>query len=537
MKLLTVNQMRSLEQEADEQGYSYAMMMEMAGKGLAAVVNHRFGASTQTSVLGLVGTGNNGGDTLVALEALAQKGWTTRAYLIKPRDEKDPLVLRLAAAGGIVLDGTQDPSHEELVKGLDSSDVVLDGVLGTGFQLPLKSDLAGTLSFIRDHLTHQVVVAVDCPSGVDCETGETAPEAIPAALTICMGAVKTGLVHFPAFEWVGDLETVDLGLPEDLSAWKASSDMVVDAATTASALPERPRTAHKGTFGTALIVAGSINYTGAAALSARAAYRMGAGLVRLAVPGPLYSPLAGQLPETTWLLLPHEQGVIAENASNVLIENLNNVSALLLGPGWGLDDTTAAFLRQFLLNRKQERLNKMGIGFVISGKNEPAAEDIKIPPLVIDADGLKLLVRIPDWNTHIPKNTILTPHPGEMAVLTGLTVKEIQANRVEIAREFAVKWGQVVVLKGALTVVASPEGAVGIIPVATAALARAGTGDVLAGILVSLRAQVVPAFEAAMAGSWIHAHAGLTAATWFGQEISVMAGDVLDAIPEVLQNL
>jgi len=537
MRLLTVNQMRKVEQDADQSGYSYAQMMERAGSGLAEVLHRRYEFMDRRSVVGLVGSGNNGGDTLVALEMLARNGWVTAAYLVKAREEDDPYVRRLLEVGGSVIYGKDDLGKKQLLVALDSAELILDGVLGTGIQLPLKQDLAEILSLVKNRIQHQIVAAVDCPSGVDCESGETAPETIPADVTVCMGAVKRGLVRFPAFECAGDLETVDLGFSEKLSAWQQPMDLVVDRHLAASILPARPKTAHKGTFGTAMIVAGSVNYTGAAYLSAKAAYRIGTGLVRLAVPGPLYAPLAGQLPEVTWLILPHDQGVIADHAVGVLVENFDKTTALLIGPGLGLEDTTASFLRQLLQNKKTEKQVKAGIGFVTPEKEEQHSETVKLPPLVVDADGLKLLVRIPDWHSQIPDNSILTPHPGEMSVLTGLTVDEIQSDREETARRYAQKWGHVVVLKGALTVVAAPEGKLGIIPVATPALARAGTGDVLAGVIVGLRAQGVPAFEAALAGCWIHAHAGLIASTWNGQDASVMAGDVLEALSEALRDL
>jgi NAD(P)H-hydrate epimerase len=160
----------------------------------------------------------------------------------------------------------------------------------------------------------------------------------------------------------------------------------------------------------------------------------------------------------------------------------------------------------------------------------------KIPPLVIDADGLKLLARIKDWHKRLPPASILTPHPGEMAVLSGMSKDEIQANRVEIAEQYARQWGQVVVLKGAFTVIASPEGQAGVTPVASPALARAGTGDVLAGMIVGLLAQGIPPFEAACAGAWLHAQAGLAAARK-GNPASVLAGDLIDEISSILNEI
>jgi len=310
---------------------------------------------------------------------------------------------------------------------------------------------------------------------------------------------------------------------------------VADADWVRSVLPERPVDAHKGTFGTALVVAGSINYTGAALLAGQAAYRAGAGLVTLGVPGPLHTALAGQFPEATWLLLPHELGVIAAGAAQVVRENLGRPTALLLGPGFGVEETTREFLRLLLSGAQKKRQGK--IGFVQEYKQAGSGEAHNLPPLVVDADGLKLLAGIPDWPSRLPEMSILTPHPGEMSVLTGLATKEIQANRLEIARRFSREWGHVVVLKGAFSVIAAPDGRAMVIPVASPALVRAGSGDVLAGVIVGLRAQGVPAFEAAAAGAWIHAQAGLLAAYDLGSSAAVLAGDILDQTIHVMSEL
>ncbi len=160
---------------------------------------------------------------------------------------------------------------------------------------------------------------------------------------------------------------------------------------------------------------------------------------------------------------------------------------------------------------------------------------VGLPPCVVDADGLKHLVHIPEWHKKLPAETVLTPHPGEMSILTGLEIAEIQADRIEISRRYAVQWGHVVVLKGAMTVIASPDGKATVVPVATSALARAGTGDVLAGLIVGLRAQGVPAASAARVGAWVHAQAGLAAIDLVGHPASVLAGDVLAAVPEILR--
>jgi ADP-dependent NAD(P)H-hydrate dehydratase / NAD(P)H-hydrate epimerase len=534
MKLVTVEEMKAIENEANERGVTYAMMMENAGKGVAEATNSAYSQLEVKVVTGLVGSGNNGGDTLVALRHLAGLGWKTTAYLVRSREEGDPLIQSYLDAGGEVLQGEQERGWKALNDCLNRSTVLLDGVLGTGIQLPLKPEIARVLGHVAGFVPLPGVVAVDCPSGVNCDTGKAAPECIPANLTVCMEAIKTGLLLFPALKFIGDLQVVDLGLPANLENAKKIRREVVDKAWVHGKLPARPLDSHKGTFGTAVIAAGSINYTGAALLSATAAYRIGAGLVRLAVPGPLHAALAGQLPEATWLLLPHEQGVISENAAEILAKNLDKVTVLLLGPGWGMEDTTASFLQRLLTQKAGH--SRGAIGFVNPGKGDDApAANNALPPLVIDADALKLLARIPNWPEYIKTPAVLTPHPGEMAALTGLTIAEIQENRLEIAAKYAKEWRQVVILKGAGSVVAAPDGRIAVIPIATSALAHAGTGDVLAGMVAGLRAQGVAAFEAAASAAWMHARAGVLAAEWLGHPASVLATDVLDSIAEVLQ--
>jgi NAD(P)H-hydrate epimerase len=528
--------MQAIEKEADAGGLTYDQMMENAGRGLADILLATFIDEVEPEVVGLVGPGNNGGDTLVAMSALLSQGWRASAYLVKRK--KDALVKRFAEAGGKILSGT---GFEELGQAIETADVLLDGVLGTGTRLPLKKDVADVLSEIHDMLDSleqaPFIVAVDCPSGVDCDSGETADETIYADLTVTMAAVKQGLLKLPAFEYVGELQLVDIGLPDELPSFRDLKTEVADEILVSALLPERPLASHKGTFGTALIAAGSVNYTGAVVLAGEAAYRAGTGLVTLAVPAPLHTALSGHFLEATWVLLPHELGVIAAEAAEVLVNNLDKATALLVGPGFGIEAKTKDFIENLLTGRFATKKSSARIGFVQQEAEKPEENSKKLPPVVFDADGLKLLAQIPDWHMKLPGMSILTPHPGEMAVLTGLSTEEIQENRQEIATRYAKEWGHVVVLKGAFTVVAAPDERMTMIPVASPALAHAGTGDVLAGIIVGLRAEGLAAFDAAVAGAWIHAQAGLYAADDLGTTASVLAGDVLNSISDVLSDL
>ncbi|MEX2160290.1 MAG: NAD(P)H-hydrate dehydratase [Anaerolineales bacterium] len=504
-KLVTVSEMRAIEQAADGAGLTYAQMMENAGESLAAAVTtHCHGRDK--SILGLVGPGNNGGDTLVALAHLAKTGRKASALIVGER-KRDKYLARAKKAGLTVL-----PSLAAATRRLGRVDVLLDGLLGTGIRLPLRAPFAETLSAINKAIVVRTkrpfIVAVDCPSGMDCDTGEVPPDVLRADLTVTMAAAKRGMLSLPAFEYIGELRVGNIGLPTDLPAWAAIRKTAIDESVVRAMLPERPMDAHKGTFGTALIVAGSQHFPGAALLAGEAAYRSGAGLVTIAAPESIQPALAGHLQEATWLPLPDEKGWISEVAAETLVHNMERVTAMLLGPGFGQQETTKRFLERIL-------------GPIL-------------PPLVLDADAIKLIAALPDWPKRLPPNSILTPHPGEMAVLTNLSIEEIQKDRIGTAERFTTLWGHVVVLKGAFTVVSSPDGRTAVNPLATPALARAGTGDVLAGLIASLRAQGVSAFEAACAGVWLHGQAGLLAAKRLGSTASVIAGDLIAEISSLI---
>jgi hydroxyethylthiazole kinase-like uncharacterized protein yjeF len=536
-KIVTVEQMRSIEKAADASGLTYELMMENAGRGVAEAIQEQWPYLTGMKVLILVGTGNNGGDGLVVGHYLAEEGAEVSAYLTRERSEEDVNFSRLKKGPSQITSVEQDQNWETLRKLVSGADMIIDAVLGTGFQLPIKGVAKDVLGEVKDELLLQdrqrIVVAVDCPSGLDCDTGQIAEETLVCDLTVTLAAAKSGLLKFPGANAVGQLIVADIGIHSDQ---KEFADVDLELAThevLKGWLPARPRDAHKGTFGRALIVAGSINYPGAVVLAGLGAYRVGAGLVTLAVPAPIQSMLVSQLPEATWVVLPHEMGVIAEGSAGILKQELETTNAMLLGPGFGQDQATETFLARFL--SEGAGVERGAIGFLQSEKHERAP--IALPPCVVDADGLKLLKRIPDWHDLLPKPSVLTPHPGEMAVLTDLPKDEIQSDRVETAKMWAKRWGHIVVLKGAFTVIAAPDGRASVLPFATPALARAGTGDVLAGAIVGLQAQGLAAYEAAVLGAYIHGRAGELAVEVVGTASSVLAGDVADALIEVMVEL
>lgn len=551
VKVVTVEEMRAIEQAADAAGHSYSDMMQLAGRALAdltlQVIQEK---ALDPLIVVLVGPGNNGGDGLVAARYLAEDIEEAQvvAYLLKNRD--DAVFHAAQKAGVATISAEQDDDFQELENWLGDASVVLDALFGTGTRLPIKGTAAKLLKHVHKTLTDRqayrtsvtnptrpvaiidrpYVLAVDCPSGLDCDTGALDPLTLHADATVTFAAAKPGLLAFPGAEAVGQLHIGDIGLPEKLKPYDTVKISLADGNTIQSMLPKRGRGGHKGTYGKAMIVAGSANYIGAAYLAGSAAYRSGAGLVTVAAPHGIVPTLAAMLPEATWLLLPHEMGAINERAIEVVRKELDNYSALLVGPGWGQDEVTHKFLHGLLTPLPSVKA-KPQMGFQVhteTTETEADATTLNLPPLVIDADGLNLLAQMDKWWQLLPKNTILTPHPGEFARLAGLdTIQTVQADRLNLALKYAKKWKCIVVLKGAFTIVAQPNGQATVIPFATSALATAGTGDVLAGAIVGLLAQGVDASVAAIVGAWLHGFAGTQAEAALGTPTSVMAGDVL----------
>jgi NAD(P)H-hydrate epimerase len=505
--------MIAIEKAANQAGIAYETMMENAGKGLADWVYKHL--DCKRGVVGLVGSGNNGGDTLIALTQLATRGIRTVAGLVRPREE-DHLIARYQARGGALIDLTSAQNISYLEAALSPGAILLDGMLGTGFRLPLHGDLLEVMERVQQAVQRCDgirVIAVDCPSGVDCDTGEASEVSLGASHTLTMAAVKQGLLKPPAHQLAGDIQGVDIGIG-DLDRYlddPVPAMIGVDLAR--EQLPERPATGHKGTFGTALVIAGSRPFTGAAYLAGKAAYRAGCGLVNMAVLPPVQQSLAGRLIEAVWTPLLELGGGYDPKGAAVLAEPLSKADALAIGPGWGLQASNRDFLSALLTQVNETH------------------PDL---PVVVDADGLKLLAEIPDWWLKLPPGTILTPHPGEMAILTGRTIADIQADRWAVACHYAKAWGATLVLKGALTVIGFPNGKLFVNPISDSALGTAGSGDVLTGVLCGLMAQDVSAPNAAVLGVWLHGRAGQLAHEKLGVPESVTALDILKALPQAL---
>lgn len=551
MRVLSVSEMRALESTADMAGHSYAQMMALAGKGVAEAITDRFQVSGK-EILVLVGPGNNGGDGLIAAGILNQAGAHVTAYLAKERVAEQNKPLSQAQDKGVaVLLASEDQKSSKLLAATARADIIIDALLGTGATLPLRGTVADVLNNVQSGLQltkkHRLItlnaappreepkpfiVSVDGPSGLDFNSGAASPLTLKAHLSVTFAAPKSGHFQFPGAGYVGELVVADINIPATFDI-PGEGLCVATPENISKELPQRPANAHKGTFGKAMIVAGSTAYTGAAILAAKAAVRGGAGLVTLAMPASLHGAAAAALQEATHLPLPHSMGRLDAPGVSVLLEKLEGYTALLIGPGLSNTAETKAFMRCLLGQASRKR----SPGLIPTNVDIPVHDPHQLlPPLVIDADGLNILSEIDNWPSIIPAGSILSPHPGEMARLTGKKKEEIQANRWEIAREYARKWGHVVVLKGAFTIVAAPTGKAALIPFANAGLSTAGTGDVLAGIITALRAQGLEAFKAAVCGAYLHALAGELAKQALSAA-GMAASDLITTLPEAWKRL
>ena len=563
MKIVTVAQMRALEQRADAAGVSYAAMMEAAGRAVADVIAERWNVGEQR-ILIFTGPGNNGGDGLVAARHLRERGAAVSLYWWNYQKESEVARSTLPSAHAqrefeqqvYAIRAENDADLSRLRSALDRSTIIVDALLGTGANRPIEGLLKSILGAVRQHVdsvrqrrrggvsppvtvaqrdsgrgegTHAGaqtpawepdraptspvlrVVAVDLPSGLNADSGALDPTTIAADVTVTFAYPKVGFYKFPAADALGELVVADIGIPQAFAA-----DIALNLATSADAarrLPPRPRSGHKGTFGKAMIVAGSSNYTGAPYLSATAAARTGAGLVTLATTSEVQRIVASALHVATFVPLADADGAIASSAVRTLMDHVQDYDALLFGPGLGRARGTQQFLYRVL----------------------DAHMSAALPPrLVVDADGLNALSEQREWWRMLPAQCVLTPHVGEFARLTGLAIDAIAQERESCARAHAQRWGQVVLLKGAFTLVAEADGQVTLLPFANPALATAGSGDVLSGIIVALLAQGLSPADAAIAGGYLHGVAGEMLREQIG-DAGAIASDLLELIPQALR--
>jgi len=512
MNVVTTAQMREIDAltitEFETPGVE---LMDRAGEGLAHIVDElaRLSGFVSAPVRLFAGKGNNGGDIFVAARYLKDREYRVEVWLAgeKKRIGGDARKhLDRMERAGIVLEEVSTPGEWEAMTaaGPCGDGIVVDGILGTGITGPARGVAAAAIQFINRLSETSLVVAADVPSGLDSDTGEAAGDTVHADLTATIGLPKVGLLKPAAIECVGSIEVVDIGIPSELVARYETSASLIARDDVRRLLPSRARSSHKGTYGHVLVVGGAPGFSGAVALAVRAALRSGAGLVSALVPSSVWPIVAGMVPEA--MIHPgkvSDEGGLSSDALDRTTLDLDAVDAILVGPGL----TTGPGVRSIV-----EQLLRQGT-----------------KPLIIDADGLNVIGADVDVIRASGAPVIVTPHPGEMSRLTGLSTDAIQQDRWGTAQALADATETVVVLKGAGTVVASPGRPLSVNVTGNPGMARGGMGDVLGGMIASLVAQGLAPPDAAAAAVYLHGRCGDRVA-WLGAQAGMLAGDVIEEL-------
>jgi len=493
---------------ADEFGISTLMLMEAAGRQVAAAAG-RMVERAGPRVLIVAGRGNNGGDGLVAARVLAAAGWRVTVILVaREADVSGDAAVNLSAArrAGVEispLDSTGVPGLRGVLAG---ADLIIDGLFGTGFHGPVVGVAAKAIE--ATNASGRPVLAIDIPSGVHGDDGAVDGPAVRADMTVTMGLPKIGVILPPGAEYAGRIWVADVGHPQRLIDGAGVRTSLVTRAMVNAAIPHRRMDVHKGAFGRVLVVAGAVGYTGAATLCTLGALRSGAGLVTAGVPAAVYPIVASSIVEGMPMPLADHEGALAVEAADQIRGLTAAADVVACGPGLSRLPGPATVVRRLLA--------------------ECAA------PMVLDADALNVLAGGAEALRGARAPVVITPHPGEMARLLEVKVEDVQRRRLHTARAAAERFGVIVVLKGARTVVASPEGDAFIVPTGNPGMAAGGMGDVLTGAIAGFIGQRLSPLTAAWVGAHLHGLAGDLAAGVRGP-VGFLAREVADHLPAALR--
>jgi len=513
MKIATAQEMRDIDKATMEWfGLPGVALMENAGRAVAEKAISILVEPRGKIVFIVCGGGNNGGDGYVAARWLHNRGVRVKLFLAMDRSliKGDALVhLDTAVRMGIeCFDFTEPRSMEKARIASAFADLVIDALLGTGFQGELSEPYKESIELMNG--AGKKILSVDIPSGVEADTGMVRGKAVQAFCTVTFGLPKPGLLLYPGAGCAGEIEVAPIGIPTELLTAAAIRQTLVTQAFAASLLPHRLPDSHKGSFGHVLVMGGSRGMSGAAFLATQGALRAGAGLVTAGVPASIGAVMEMKTTEVMTLELPETlAGGLGPDAVRMIHDFSANSSVVLIGPGLGRHEDTMESVRELI-----QMLDR---------------------PLVLDADALFALAGHIELLAALDVLAVLTPHPGEMARMTGLSVRQIQSDRIGVARRSAQEWGNIVVLKGPRTVVAFPDGEVYVNPTGNSGMATGGMGDVLAGLIAALIAQGLSSHDAAVLGVYLHGLAGDQVAV--ERPAGMTALDLAEQIPLAMQVL
>jgi len=513
MKVVTSQQIREIDRKAiEENNLSGLILMENAGLRIFQSLKNIYPDLRLKKTIIFTGSGNNGGDGFVVARHLYNYGVKVKVFLLAPFNKikgEAEENLNIITKMRVELIKTETTKLEEIQRAIQNSDLIIDAILGTGLQGKVTGLKAKIIDLIN--IANKEVVAIDVPSGLDTDTGKIEGPCIKAAHTVTLALPKIGLLIFPGASYAGKVTVEDIGIPSYLLKNNKIKTNMVTKEIVKQLIPFRATYSHKGSFGKVLILAGSVGMTGAAYLSSEAAMRSGAGIVVLGTPRSLNSIMEVKLTEVITLPLAEtEKQSLGEEAEETISKLMKNYSVLGIGPGISRQAETQRLVRK-----------------VIEKSNIP---------LVVDADAIYALSEDLAILEKTKTPLVITPHPGEMAKLINKDIDFILNNQLDITREIAQKFGIVVVLKGARTIIANKEGETYINVGDNSGMATGGSGDVLAGIICSLIAQGVDNFSAAIIGVYIHSLAGDLARGIKGER-GMIASDILSQVPQAFLNL
>jgi NAD(P)H-hydrate epimerase len=488
------------------------ILMENAGRSVVDVAASKLDGLEGKRILIVAGKGNNGGDGFVAARHAAHRGAMVDVLLTAGADSLRDDALQayemIATAGHPALRLIPISKFASVRK--RSYDSIIDAIFGTSFHGEIRGTLQSIVRWMNT--SPALVIAVDIPSGLDATTGKSAPCTVKADVTVTMAALKPGLLLGSGREYCGEVLVADIHVPEELILSVGDDIFAAERQDIIEHLPVRPATAHKYSVGKIFALAGSRRFTGAALLTSRAAMKAGAGAVVLGIPATEFSTVARRTLEVMPLSLDATvDGTVAASAGKMIFEKLRWADALVIGPGLGRNKETASLIRR-----------------VVSETNLP---------ILLDADGLNAFAGLTALLRKTKsRNIVLTPHAGEFARLLNLPVKDVEEDGLSLAQKFSKHHGVVLVLKGASTIIASPDGRVAVNTTGNPGMATAGAGDVLSGIIGALLSQRVDAFWAAIVGTYIHGRAGDFATEALGER-STMASDIVKQLPSAILSL
>lgn len=506
MLFTSASRMRLLDEKTiKECGIPGVVLMENAGRGAAVLAQDHFGNMAGRRVAVICGRGNNGGDGFVIARVF--KGWGADPiiYLLGRKDQVEgDAAVNLAAASKInleIVEITEGSGLEGLT--LPGFDLIVDAILGIGLNSEVRGLYKDVIGLING--SGRPVLAVDIPSGLDADTGRIWGSAVRADLTVTFGLPKAGLFLSPGEELVGALEVVDIGIPPHILDESGPAWELLLEENLKGVLRPRSRDGHKGHYGHVLVVAGSVGKTGAAAMTAEASARSGAGLVTLAVPASLNQILEQKVTEVMTEPLPEsEPGFLAKEAAGRILELAQDKSVLALGPGLSTQSGAVEVVRELVKSCEL--------------------------PMVVDADGLNALADAGEILKKAKGEVVLTPHPGEMARLAGCSTSDIQADRIKTALKFAEDQGVVLVLKGYRTMIGVPDGRAFLNTTGGPHMASGGMGDILTGMIAGLISQGLSPLNAARLGVFAHGLAADQVAETKGT-VGLLASDLLPWLP------